>query len=88
MDDYISKADIKPAAFNVFVTMPLDKNSTIIVNTALPQLARSKALVLLTVEPMQGLDKVTYDEIGKLGYHIKQAQLVRQLHTAVRSALA
>ena len=76
LDEYVSKADVKPVAFNVFCTLPLDVNSTNILTNALPQLAAMKALVLLTVEPTQGLHKVTYDTIGQLGYYIKQAQLV------------
>lgn len=66
-----------PAAFNVFVTLPLDYNSTKILNLAMPQLARIKALVLITIEPKEGLHKVTYATIGTLGWYIKQAQLVR-----------
>lgn len=71
------QAEIAPVAYNVFTTLPLDANSTQRLDIALPQLAEMKALVLLTVEPNEGLSAVTYAEIGKLGYYIKQAQLVR-----------
>ena len=77
VEQYVAEADVTPAAFNVFVTLPLDTNSTKILETTLPQLAQMKALVLLTVEPTQGLHAVTYATIGTLGYYIKQAQLVR-----------
>ena len=76
VQDYINQAGLQPAVFNVFTTLPVDDNSTKILNLALPQLAELKALVFLTIEPSYGLSRVTYAEINKLAFYIKQAQLV------------
>lgn len=77
VEQYVQQAGISPAVFNVYTTLPMDGNSTTVINTALPQLAAMKALVHLTVEPQDGLSAVTYQAIGKLAYYIKNAQLVR-----------
>ena len=53
---------------------------------ALPQIAAQNAIVLLTVEPMQGLANVTYAAIGTLAYYIKQfqqASALTQLHSSL-----
>ena len=76
VSDYPAKAGISPAAYNVFVTLPLDDNSTLILTKALPKLAKQKALIMLTIEPTQGLHMVTYAVIEALGYYVHQAQLV------------
>ena len=44
--------------------LPLDTNSTQLLNLALPQIAAQSAIALLTVEPTQGLANVTYNAIG------------------------
>ena len=80
LDQYVISANVAPVAFNVFTTLPLDANYTMILNTALHQMAEMKALVLLTVEPADGLSAVTYDAIGVLAGYIKQAQLVISLN--------
>lgn len=78
VEQYVQQAGISPAVFNVYTTLPMDGNSTTVLNTALPQLAAMKALVHLTVEPQDGLSAVTYQAIGTLAYYIKNAQLVSQ----------
>ncbi|KAK9786491.1 hypothetical protein WJX73_000886 [Symbiochloris irregularis] len=75
VQQYTQQAGIYPAVWNIYVTLPMDGNSTTVLNTALPQLAAIKALVHLTVEPQSGLAAVTYPAIGKLAYYIKNAQL-------------
>ena len=77
LSTYLPRAGLAPAAYNLYVNLPLDQNSTSIMSTALPQIAAQGAIVLLTVEPIGGLANITYDAIGQLAYYIKQFQLVR-----------
>ena len=76
LSTYLPRAGLAPAAYNLYVNLPLDQNSTSILSTALPQIAAQGAVVLLTVEPIRGYANLTYDAIGQLAYYIKQFQLV------------
>ena len=67
---------VQPVVYNVFVSIPLNATTSSYLDQVLPEIAAANAVVLLTVEPDQGLAAVTGTAISGLATYILEYQQV------------
>lgn len=78
--EYNSRIGFTPAIFSVFIRFPLDDSARGYLRFVLPQLQAKKCIVMITVEPFNGLSGVTSSAASELATYIRQAEQVCHLH--------
>ena len=73
---YTSRLGFEPAAYNLFIPIPLNDSTTAYLETVLPQIAQQQAIAVLTVMPNEGLEAVTEAAVAELASEILAAQQV------------
>ena len=86
VESYTERLGFDPAAYNIFIPIPLDDNATVYLADVLLQIADKQAIAMLTVMPSEGLDKVTRNAVTDLAWHIRLAEQVH-CNNVLRQAL-
>ncbi len=88
LTDYITRLGYNPAAWNVFVELPLPKYDAVTLGQLLASIGKLKAIAMVTVEPVFGLDPaiVTNTSMKQLADIIRKEEDVSGVRTMVRFA--
>lgn len=73
----ICRTGMSPVIWNVFISLPMNATITGYMETVVPQIAAIRGIVLLSVEPDQGLAAVTTTAVQQLADYITKYEKVR-----------
>ena len=72
----ICRTGMSPVIWNVFISLPMNATITGYMETVVPQIAAIRGIVLLSVEPDQGLAAVTTTAVQQLADYITRYEKV------------